>query len=250
MKSHSKNLLLIIAYTVAVYVATVALQIYQPATGGYFNLGEAMIYLAALTAGPLVASIAGGIGSSLADLSTGYGIFAPATLVIKFTEGYVAGYLAKRFKGLRGKAIGALTGACYTALLLSFSVFYWRGKIYVGPEQWLSFKLESPLIEIPLVVWIIIAFVLGALIAYSVAKNVYGGEAAAVLLSGLIMVTGYLLYEYFVSNPLTGRPPAAAFIEVPVNIGQAVIGAAIAIPLASWLRRAGYVASGGQGQSE
>ncbi len=250
MVSRSRKILLIIAYTVAVYVATVALQIYQPATGGYFNLGEAMIYLAALTAGPVVAGIAGGIGSSLADLSTGYGIFAPATLVIKLTEGYVAGYLARRLRGVRNRVVAALTGALYTVLLLIFSVFYWSGKIFVGPEKWLTFKFESPLVEIPLAAWIVIAIVLGILIAYSVARNIYGGEAAALLLSGLIMVTGYLLYEYFVSNPLTGRPPVLAFVEVPVNIGQAVIGAAIAIPLASWLRRAGYVEDSSQSNNK
>ena len=61
------------------------------------------------------------------------------------------------------------------------------------------------------------------------------------MIAGLIMVTGYFLYEYFVSNPLTGREPLAAVAEIPVNIGQAVIGASIALPVVVFLRRAGYV---------
>ncbi len=243
----SRTIIEVIVFIVAVYVATIALQIYQPATGGYFNLGEAVIYIAAFLTSPLVAGLAGGIGASLADLSTGYGIFAPATLVIKFTEGYVAGYLVRKAKIGRGKGAAALVGVSYAVLLLAFSFFYWAGKAYLGPEKWLKFKFESPLVRIPIGIWITIAIILSILIYYSIVRNVHGGEAAAVLLSGLIMVTGYFLYEYFVSNPLTGRPSAAAFIEVPVNVGQAVIGAAIAIPTAAWLRRAGYAEKGAGG---
>jgi len=68
----------IVVFTVLVYSATVALQIYQPVTGGHFNPGESMIYPAALLTEPIVAAFAGGIGTALANISTGYGLFAPA----------------------------------------------------------------------------------------------------------------------------------------------------------------------------
>ena len=58
-------------------------------TDGYFNVGESTIYLAVLTSTPLIARIASGIGVALADLSTGYAVFAPGILVIKFIEGYL-----------------------------------------------------------------------------------------------------------------------------------------------------------------
>lgn len=64
-----------------------------PATKGFFNLGEVIIYLAALTLGPVVGMLAGGLGSALADLSAAPQ-FAPFTLVIKGVEGYVVGRLA------------------------------------------------------------------------------------------------------------------------------------------------------------
>ena len=124
----SRTLIEIIVYIVAVYVATIALQIYQPATGGYFNLGEAVIYIAAMLSSPLVAGIAGGVGASLADLSTGYGIFAPATLVIKFTEGYVAGYLVKKAKVGRGKGLQPPLGP----LIPHFS---WPSRPFTGLEK-------------------------------------------------------------------------------------------------------------------
>ncbi|MET1160126.1 MAG: ECF transporter S component [Thermoprotei archaeon] len=231
----------IVVFTVAVYAVTIAIQIYQPATGGYFNLGEAVIYLAALIKGPLVAGIAGGVGAALADLSTGYQIFAPGTLIIKFVEGYVAGLLVRRL----GKSVkpyyGFFVGALYFILLAVFATYYWSGEIYFGPEYYLGMELGSPLLNIPLPVWILIAVVIAGLIIYALTRRlVESSEALLLLLAGLVMVTGYFLYEYYVSNPLTGRPPEGAFAEIPVNIGQAVMGASIAVPLAAWLRRAGY----------
>jgi len=230
-----------IIFTVAVYAATVAIQIYQPATGGYFNLGEAVIYIAALLRGPVVAAIAGGVGASLADLSTGYMIFAPATLVIKFIEGFVAGVLVKRFRGAVNPALGVLVGAVYTGLLIFFSYSYWSGSVSVGPSGFAGAELNPLSLDIPFIVWVVLALLIGGFATYVLARRFVGeAEALLLLLAGSLMVLGYYLYEYYVSNPLTGRPPEDAIVEVPVNIGQAVIGAALAIPLAGWLRRAGY----------
>ena len=74
----------IFAALVAAVTLTIAIPI--PATSGYFNFGETLIYVAALLFGPFVGAIAGA-GASLADLLLGYGIFAPGTLVIKGVEG-------------------------------------------------------------------------------------------------------------------------------------------------------------------
>ncbi len=231
----------IIVYTVAVYVVTIAIQIYQPATGGYFNLGEAVIYLAALLKGPIVAGIAGGVGASLADLSTGYAIFAPATLVIKFIEGYVAGYLVKRFKTTWKPFISMGVGVLYTALLMVFAYYYWAGRVEVGPGTYLSISFNPLVLDIPLYIWIVIALLIGGASTYVLArKTVKAGEALLLLIAGSLMVLGYFLYEYYISNPLTGKDPVTALAEIPVNIGQAVIGASIAVSLAGWLRRAGY----------
>ncbi|MEM4646413.1 MAG: ECF transporter S component, partial [Zestosphaera sp.] len=85
-------------YTALVLIATIVLQVYTPATRGYFNLGEVAIYTVAALTSPLIAGVAGGVGSALADLVTGYGIFAPGTLVIKFVEGFIASSLISSFR--------------------------------------------------------------------------------------------------------------------------------------------------------
>jgi len=229
-------------FTVLVYVATIVIQVYQPATGGYFNIGESMIYLAALTSTPLVAGIAGGVGAALADLSTGYAIFAPGTLVIKFIEGYVAGRLIRVLRGKHGLPYAILTVVVYTVVFLVISAILWTGGIYIGPEKWLHLTFNPLYVEVSLAVWIAIGIALGALIAIILLrKYVTTGEVAALAVAGSLMVLGYFLYEYFYSNPVTGREPTAAILEVPVNIGQVVVGLSVSIPLVAWLRRAGYV---------
>ena len=241
MSRRSVDLVDTVVFLVAVYAVTIATAVYQPATGGYFNLGEAVIYLAAIVSGPLTAAIAGGVGAALADLSTGYGIFAPGTLVIKFAEGYLAGVLVNRLRGRWLHAAGAGVGAFYAALLMVFALYYWAGEVYVGPEEFLGKEVSSPSVYLGAALWVVLAALLGALIAYAVQRRILGSlEAVSLLLAGMVMVSGYFLYEYFISNPLTGRDPMAAVAEIPINIGQSVLGASVAIPLAAWLRRAGY----------
>jgi len=79
-----------------VCVTTMLIQVPIPATEGFFNIGDAMIMVAALTFGPLVGGIAGGIGSSLADLIGGWYIYVIPTLFIKGVEGLLAGWISSR----------------------------------------------------------------------------------------------------------------------------------------------------------
>lgn len=130
-----------------------------PATGGYFNVGETTIYIAALLFGPLVGAFAGGVGASLADAYLGFGIFAPGTLIIKAAEGAVVG------------------------------VLYIKLRKYI--------------------------------------KNTTVCAVIAVLAGGLVMVTGYFIYEQLV----VGYPFAAALAEVPLNVGQMLVGLVIAVPI-------------------
>ena len=74
-----------------IYVATLMIQIPIPGTNGYVNIGDSFILLAGLYLGPIGGLVAGGMGSALTDLTTGYAIWAPFTLVIKGLMGYLMG---------------------------------------------------------------------------------------------------------------------------------------------------------------
>jgi uncharacterized membrane protein len=83
-------------FTALVFLSTYLFQIPIPSTQGYFNMGDIMIFISGLTFGPTIGGFSGGIGSSLSDAFSGFGIFAPFTLVIKGLEGYVAGLISQR----------------------------------------------------------------------------------------------------------------------------------------------------------
>jgi uncharacterized membrane protein len=82
-------------------VATALVQIYIPATKGYLNFGDIIIFTSAFTFGPAVGGFAGGVGSALSDVLTGYAYFSPFTLIIKGTEGLIAGLISNRLSKKR-----------------------------------------------------------------------------------------------------------------------------------------------------
>ena len=77
-----------------VAVGTMIVQI-PNGMGGYFNFGDVMIFVAALTFNPLIGGFAGGIGSALADVLT-YPVYALPTLIIKGLEGLLSGFITNK----------------------------------------------------------------------------------------------------------------------------------------------------------
>lgn len=77
-----------------VAVGTLIIRIPNP-MGGYFNVGDVMIFVAALTFNPIVGGVAGGLGSAIADI-IGFPLFAIPTLIIKGIEGLLAGLISNK----------------------------------------------------------------------------------------------------------------------------------------------------------
>ena len=81
-------------------IATMLVHIPMPATGGYINAGDAVVFTAAFWLGPVYGPLAAGLGSALADLFLGYAVYIPGTFVIKGLEALFAALL---YRALRGK---------------------------------------------------------------------------------------------------------------------------------------------------
>lgn len=96
-------------FAALICVATMLIQIPIPATGGYANLGDGVILIAAFLLHPLYAVIAAGLGSMLADLLAGYASYALGTLVIKALVALIAALIYNRFG--RGRKTGAQIAA-------------------------------------------------------------------------------------------------------------------------------------------
>ena len=133
-----------------------------PATGGYFNVGEVTIYVAALLFGPFVGAFSGGVGAMLSDLYLGYGVFAPGTLIIKSIEGAIVGVL--------------------------------------------NIKLKKTI------------------------PNTTIRAVASVVTGGITMVLGYFLYETLLAVLIPGLG-IVAIVEIPLNIGQMLVGLVISVPV-------------------
>lgn len=83
----------------AIVVALTLIVVPLPVSNGYVNLGDAAVFLAANMVGGVWGMLCAGLGSALADLILGFGVYAPATFLIKAIAAGISMLLYKRFKG-------------------------------------------------------------------------------------------------------------------------------------------------------
>jgi uncharacterized membrane protein len=199
-------------------------------TRGYFNLGETMVYLSALVGGPFVGAFAGGVGSALADILLGYNAFAPGTLVIKAAEGAVAGLLYRRLSRLRVPGMLGFSAAIvglYFLIIVTVGVYLMTGVVEITLASGQLLELTASPIT-----WVVLALLGTAVPAYYVLRKneVEGWLVLSLLTAGFVMVAGYFLYESLAVT-LGILPDIIPVAEVPLNIGQVVVGSAVAIPV-------------------
>lgn len=147
-------------FTALTTVATVMIQIPVPQTRGYINLGDTMVMLSGLLLGASAGFIAGGLGSALADLATGYWHWAPFTLIIKGLEGAVIGLFAR--KGGLVAVLGTIIGG----LLMVLGYF---------TVEYFLYGLGGALVEAPGNVFQAVAGMLLANITYKVISRIFRG---------------------------------------------------------------------------
>ncbi|MDR3364041.1 MAG: ECF transporter S component [Clostridiales Family XIII bacterium] len=95
-----------------IFVVTYIIRIPLPfASGGYLNIGDAPIYVAAALLGGPAGAVAAAIGSALSDLSAGYVVYVLPTAVVKGLMGLVCGSLMRRAGFRRFVIASAIGGA-------------------------------------------------------------------------------------------------------------------------------------------
>ncbi len=148
MKHESKaKQVTIYALSIAlVCISTMVIQI--PIPLGYMHLGNMMILLCAFMFGPKVGLAAGGLGSALADLMTGYAYWALPTLIIKGIMGLAIGYIAnKECKNVKMLRISTAAAAVVGILIMIVGYFIGGsilyGSIYTGALQIPGLSVEG-----------------------------------------------------------------------------------------------------------
>lgn len=214
--------------TALVFIATSSISIYIPATRGYFNLGDSMIFLTSLLFGPLVGCIAGGVGSMLSDLFLGYTVYAPATLVVKGVEGLVTGFLYKAFTEKEtGSARLLMTLLPIPTVILGSIIVM---ILFSGEAEVSLLTISSATVSSQPLLFSILIVLAASIILF---LRLYKRNLPLIVpcfIGGFEMVLGYFLYELF----LVGL---GAVFEVPANFAQVFLGTLIAIPLYNAVRK-------------
>lgn len=145
------------------YVATTFLS-FRNGFGGNTNLGDVFVLLGGFLLGPLYGSVAGGVGSALADLLGGYSYYVPGTLIIKGVCAFVAALFVHKLSKGRLPMLFAAIGAVLAELFMVLG--YWLYK-------WLILgKWESALASVPLNLIQAAAGVSLSLVMYAALRNI------------------------------------------------------------------------------
>ncbi len=212
------------------FMLTTIFIVATPATKGFFNLGDSGVYIAALIGGPLVGALGGGIGSALADIFLGYSWYAPGTLIIKGIEGYIVGITYMKLRNLSKEEKVVLSFSAAILLFLVLSYFGWHGATTV-----LRLGDKTFQVEISREIFVTTALLLSMGIIY---LGIRGGAKGVLIFScilgGIEMVIGYFLYEAIVLGY-----GLVAIAEIPINVGQMIIGSSIAVPVVVMLSEMG-----------
>ena len=133
---HSKTTRIVVASLMAALtcVATMIIKIPSPLEG-YLNLGDCVVLVAGWMLSPAYGFLAAGLGSALADLLSGYAIYAPATFVIKGLMALVAFAACKLLQKKIGKLAARLIGGVSAEVLMIAGYFVFEGCMYgFGPS--------------------------------------------------------------------------------------------------------------------
>lgn len=128
-KVNTKKLALAGVLAALTTVATMIIQIPTP-TKGFVNLGDCIVNVTAWLLGGLYGCAAAGIGSALADIISGYVIYAPATLVIKFLMALCSWKVFTALKEKHNTFVSTVTASVIAELVMSVGYFLYESVLY------------------------------------------------------------------------------------------------------------------------
>lgn len=132
MKIDVKSLVFTAVYAALCCVATMIIIV--PLPNGYVNAGDVLVLLAGWCLGPYFGGISAGVGCAIADLVSGYVIYAPVTFVVKFVVAILAFYIARLFKKIIKKDsldfVSRVISAIIAELFMVLGYFIYESILY------------------------------------------------------------------------------------------------------------------------
>lgn len=134
MKSNTKKIVMAALMAALACVATMIIKVPSPLKG-YLNLGDCVVLTAGWMLSPVYGFLAAGLGSALADLFSGYVVYAPATFLIKGCMALIAYFgfrlLHKKVSDLPSRIISGTAAE----MLMILGYFVFEGCMYgFGPS--------------------------------------------------------------------------------------------------------------------
>ena len=129
MTSRTRKIVIASLLAALTCIATMIIKIPSPLKG-YLNLGDCVVLLAGWLLSPAYGFLAAGVGSSLADIFSGYVTYAPVTFFIKGCMALIAHYgfklMYKRVGNILSRVISGITSEI--TMVLGYYIF--EGFIY------------------------------------------------------------------------------------------------------------------------
>ena len=128
-KNATQKILIAALLAALTCVATMIIKIPSPLKG-YLNLGDCVVLLAGWMLSPVYGFLAAGLGSALADLFSGYVVYAPATFVIKGLMALVAFYGFKLLHNKIGNLPSRIITGIFAEVVMILGYFIFEGFLY------------------------------------------------------------------------------------------------------------------------
>ena len=128
-KNTTQKIVLAAMFAALACVATMVIKIPSPLKG-YMNLGDSVVLVAGWMLSPLYGFLAAGLGSALADLFSGYAVYAPVTFAIKGLMALAAWYIYKVLnKRIKSSASRIISGFV-AELIMILGYYLFEGIMY------------------------------------------------------------------------------------------------------------------------
>ena len=129
MKTPTQKTVIAALFAALVCVATMLIKIPSPLKG-YINLGDGIVLLTAWILPPAYGLVAAGLGSALADLYSGYVVYAPATFVIKALMACAAYAVYHLLVRKTPGTVSRIVGGIAAEIVMILGYFLFEGILY------------------------------------------------------------------------------------------------------------------------
>ncbi len=129
MKTNTQKIVTASMLAALCCVATMIIKIPSPLKG-YLNLGDCVVLLSGWLLTPAYGLAAAGIGSALADLFSGYAVYAPATFIIKGLMALIAHFCFKGIHNKIGNTPARVIGGALAEIAMILGYFVFEGFMY------------------------------------------------------------------------------------------------------------------------